>query len=74
MQDLDVASIKDCEDPAVGAGILSQNAALFDDKSQVSMAPPSRVDSAGLNRRVCKTKFGLLNHKCDQNETFRGAK
>ena len=40
----------------------------------LSMAPPSRVDSAGLNRRVCKTKFGLLNHKCDQNETFRGAK
>lgn len=35
VQDIDVASIKDCEDSAVGAGILSQNASLFDDKSQV---------------------------------------
>jgi hypothetical protein len=35
VQDIDVASIKDCEDSAVGSGILSQNAVLFDDKSQV---------------------------------------
>jgi len=35
MQNIDLAGIKDCEDLAVGAGILSQNSAMFTDQEQV---------------------------------------
>jgi hypothetical protein len=42
-------------------------AALF-----LSMAPPSRVDSTGLNRRRCRRYFGLGIYQNDQNENFRG--
>ena len=34
-QDLDLAQIRDFEDPAIGAGILSNNALMFDDHAQV---------------------------------------
>lgn len=34
-QDIDLAQIKDCEDAAIGSGIMSQNANMFTDKEQV---------------------------------------
>ena len=34
-QDLDLSQIKDFEDPAIGAGILSHNQHMFDDHAQV---------------------------------------
>ena len=38
----------------------------------LSMAPPSRVNSAGLNQRRCRTNLSLANDQNDQNENFRG--
>lgn len=43
MQNLDLAAIKDCEDLAVGAGILSQNSAMFTDQEQVCAMSVSYV-------------------------------
>ncbi len=34
-QDIDLGQIKDFEDPAIGAGILTHNANMFDDHAQV---------------------------------------
>lgn len=34
-QDIDLEQIKDCEDAAIGSGIMSQNANMFTDKEQV---------------------------------------
>jgi hypothetical protein len=43
MQNIDLAGIKDCEDLAVGAGILSQNSAMFTDQEQVCAMSKSHV-------------------------------
>jgi hypothetical protein len=34
-KDIDLKSVRDVEDPAIGAGILSQNGHMFNDISQV---------------------------------------
>jgi hypothetical protein len=34
-QDIDLSMIKDVEDPAIGAGILSQNESMFNVKDQI---------------------------------------
>jgi hypothetical protein len=36
-QDIDLKSVRDVEDPAIGAGILSQNHHMFNDMSQVAL-------------------------------------
>jgi hypothetical protein len=41
-------------------------------RRSVSMAPPSRVSSAGLNQRRCILNLSLANDQNDQNENFRG--
>jgi|LauGreDrversion4_2_1035121.scaffolds.fasta_scaffold179921_2 hypothetical protein len=36
-KDIDLKSVRDVEDKAIGAGILSQNEHMFNDTSQVAM-------------------------------------